>query len=516
MRCARSGPSWSARGVIGAGVVLAVACGDGGKGGGDGSAAGGGAGEEGATGSRGGGGERPGVGGGAAAAPASGGGGATGGAAVLGGVANAGGSLSGGTDGTGAAATGGTNPGTGGAGTGGASTGGVSTGGASTGGAPVTGGGPGTGGTGGLNTDCSDAASFDAVVRLEGNTWTATRGETTVYTGTNMMDAMQAGVNSLTPGRTSKESVIVCGSGTVGPYDGSGSSFVKAVNLPDYTVLDVRGTVRVEDTNDANYVPVQCRGAQHIEVPNLRVEGNPRYSIWIQSCTDVHLGHIELQHWNVLQIGLGIRIDAARGPRSRDVTIDYVWADRTGSHGIETAGVDNLEIGYVKAENTGECGLLLQGTTHARVGTVDAIGAGTGTGYAALRFANEAGPDIHVERVVARGGGRGIFCVSQSRGITIDELDVANTGGQAILIENCYDVNLAAVTGTVEGAEVRIASRSEFPPSSNVTLENLTVTNAGIREAPCDGTDNVVRNNVLVDSTLTLCPGTDGGGNVVR
>lgn len=120
-----------------------------------------------------------------------------------------------------------------------------------------------------------------------------------------------------------------------------------------------------------------------------------------------------------------------------------------------------------------------------------------------------------VKKVIARRGGRGIFCVSQSRGITIEEIDITDTGGEAILIENCYDVNIASVKGTVTGKEVRIAARAEFPPSTGVTLQNLTLRGARIRDTSCDG-DNVVKNNLLIDSSLALCPGGDGGGNIVQ
>lgn len=98
--------------------------------------------------------------------------------------------------------------------------------------------------------------------------------------------------------------------------------------------------------------------------------------------------------------------------------------------------------------------------------------------------------------MIARGGGRGIFCVSESGGVVIDRVDIAQTGGNAILIENCYNVRLATQGGTVAGpGDIRIAARSEFPNTSDVIVENLTVTNSAITERPCG--DNVVfRNNL--------------------
>jgi hypothetical protein len=69
------------------------------------------------------------------------------------------------------------------------------------------------------------------------------------------------------------------------------------------------------------------------------------------------------------------------------------------------------------------------------VGTVDADGAGTGTGYAAFRMANRNGrvgdgypTNLRVGTVVARGGGRGVFCVSESGGAVVDRVDIAARG----------------------------------------------------------------------------------------
>jgi hypothetical protein len=133
---------------------------------------------------------------------------------------------------------------------------------------------------------------------------------------------------------------------------------------------------------------------------------------------------------------------------------------------------------------------LLQNTKNARVGLVDGNNVATGTGYATLRFANNNGEinggyntNVYIQKVVSRGGGRGIFCVSRSGAVTIDNIDLANNGNNAILIENCYNVNIKS--GTVNGGgEVRLSARSEFPNNRDITL-TLTVNNNSVRESPC-------------------------------
>jgi hypothetical protein len=179
---------------------------------------------------------------------------------------------------------------------------------------------------------------------------------------------------------------------------------------------------------------------------------------------------------------------------------------------VETYGVDGIAIGTVTARNVGESGLLLNQTINATVTRVDAENAGTGTGYAAFRMANRNGrvgsgypTNIRVGEVVARGGGRGVFCVSESGGAVIDRITLSHTGNNAILIENCSNVNVAAQSGSVTGGgEIRLAARSEFPNNSDITLQNLTVTNSSIRESPC-GTNTTFHNNTLVNSTQSIC-----------
>ncbi|MFF7391092.1 hypothetical protein ACFZAE_21950 [Streptomyces scabiei] len=353
----------------------------------------------------------------------------------------------------------------------------------------------------GVAAACGEG-SYQAEAVLNGGTWTARRGSTVTYTGTDMRAAMQAAVNSLTSGRTSKERVVVRGSGSIG----AGSR----VSLPSYTVLDVCGTINVTGTGSGDQAPVYSRGTRDIEVQHLNLTGTPLYGIFLRNVQNVVLGQLDMR----LSRGLGVRIDN-RGDTSqwtRNVRIDNVYVSGASSHAVETYGVDGLTVGTVTARNVGESGLLLNQTINATVTKVDADGAGAGTGYAAFRMANRNGrvgsaypTNIRVGEVIARGGGRGVFCVSESGGAVIDRINLTNTGNNAILIENCYNVNLAAQSGTVSGGgEIRLAARSEFANNRDITVQNLTVTNSSIRESPC-GENTTFRNNRLVNSAQNIC-----------
>ncbi|WP_040906336.1 hypothetical protein [Streptomyces griseoflavus] len=348
---------------------------------------------------------------------------------------------------------------------------------------------------------CGDG-SYQAEAVLNGSTWTARRGSSTVYTGTDMRAAVQAAISSLSAGRTSKERVVVRGSGSV--------SAGSRISLPSYTALDVCGTINVTGSGSGDQAPVYSRGTRDIEVQHLNVTGAPLYGIFLRNVQNVVLGQIDMR----LSAGLGVRIDN-RGDTSqwtRNVRIDDVYVSGASSHAVETYGVDGLTVGTVTARNVGESGLLLNQTINATVAKVDAENAGTGTGYAAFRMANRNGrigssysTNIRVGEVVARGGGRGVFCVSESGGATIDRITLSNTGNNAILIENCYNVNLAAQSGTVTGGgEIRLAARTEFANNRDITVQNLTVTNSSIRESPC-GENTTFRNNRLVNSSQSIC-----------
>lgn len=411
------------------------------------------------------------------------GGAGVGGGVTTGGTSGAGASGSGGFDGSGETGAGGSGPGETGAG------------------------GAGAGGSGGGDAayPCDgDASGYNAVVTRSGSSWVAQNGSRDVYSGDDMRSAVQAALDSLSSGRSSKEGVLVQGSGTM-----SASS---RLSVPSYTVLNICGTIDVTGSGSGDMAPLYARGRTDIEIPNVTISGTPLYAMFFRDVENLRLGHVELR----VSSGLGIRIDnhgrSDRADKVTNIDIDHVYAEGTSSHGVETYGVDGLRIGAVIARDTGECGLLLNDTINAEIGTVDAVNAGAGTGYAAFRLANRAGrigssypTNIHVGEVIARGGGRGIFCVSESGGFTIDRIDVADTGSNSILIENCHNVNVAVESGTVTGGgDIRLAAREEFANSSDITIQNLTITNTAVNENPC-ATNSTFSDLTLVNARANTC-----------
>jgi hypothetical protein len=58
----------------------------------------------------------------------------------------------------------------------------------------------------------------------------------------------------------------------------------------------------------------------------------------------------------------------------------------------------------------------------------------------------------------------------------------------------------------VGGGEVRIAARTEFANSRDITFQNLTVNNTNVNESPC--ADNSTFTNLTLQGSarLTVCP----------
>ncbi|MDZ5077048.1 hypothetical protein [Nesterenkonia sp. HG001] len=348
----------------------------------------------------------------------------------------------------------------------------------------------------------------DATVLRNGDTWRAMNGGETVHQSYAMVDAMQAAVDSLSEGRTDQESVVVRGSGTM-PADA-------AVDLPSHTSFSVCGTIHVAG-NESNFSyeehvgVVRIRHAEDVSVPFLSVTGNPNFGVYLRTSSDVHFGQMDLQ----LSGGHGMRIDSRDDDsvrEARNITIDDVYVSGTESHGVETYGVDGLTVGTVTAVDTGYAGLLLNDTVNADIERVVGDGAAAGTGYATFRTANRNGQidgeyptNIRVGELIADGGGRGFFCVSESGGVEIEKLEIRDTGSNAMLIENCHNITLATDQGVVEGpGDIRISARSEFANTSDITFQNLLLRDTAINESPC-GENIVTENLTLENSELNLC-----------
>ncbi|PPJ53428.1 hypothetical protein CBER1_00307 [Cercospora berteroae] len=306
--------------------------------------------------------------------------------------------------------------------------------------------------------------------------YVAARGSTTVYSGADYRAAVQAAVDAISSGQR----VSVIASGSIG---------ANTITITSGKTFEVCGTMNV--ANRSGRGAIEVTDASGVQIPYLTMTGSPYFGLRFSGTSGLVLGKITLN----LSGGLGIRFDRDRAANT-NVKMDTISVTGAGSHAVETWNIDGLTINSVIAKNVGECGLLLQNTRNANVGLVDGNNVATGTGYATLRFANQNGrradgsygTNVYIDKVVSRGGGRGIFCVSESGGAQINNVDLASSGNNAVLIENCYNINIRA--GTVNGGgEVRLAARTEFANNRDISL-TLKVDNNSVRESPCGENTN--------------------------
>jgi hypothetical protein len=320
-----------------------------------------------------------------------------------------------------------------------------------------------------------------------GGSFVAKKGSSVVYTG-DYRTAIQRAVDSISSGQ--RVSVIASGSIGAGTITIQAGKTFEGCGTINAAVASGRGAIEV--TNAAN-----------VKIPYLTMTGNVYFGLRFSGTTGLTLGDITFD----LSGGLGIRFDRDRAANT-NVKMGTINCKKTTSHCVETWNIDKLEIGSVIAKNVGECGLLLQKVTNAKVGLVDGDNVAAGNGYATLRFANEAGKlnggyntNIYVDRVKSRGGGRGIFCVSQSGAVEIGSIDLANNGNNAILIENCYNFNIKG--GTVNGGgEVRLSARTEFANSKDIAI-SARIDGTTVRESPC--TVNKTKWNLTGNASKKIC-----------
>lgn len=330
--------------------------------------------------------------------------------------------------------------------------------------------------------------------------------EVVMLDGGDAKGPVESAFGRLSGGRSQKESVLVLGNGTVAAN--------ARINVPSYTLVNFCGTIDVVGSPSGDNAVVYGRGVRDIEIPNITITGSPAYGIFFRESQNLHFGQVDIR----VSSGLGLRVDS--GPnysvRAQNVRIDDVYVEGTTNHGVETYGVDGLTIGTVVARNVGYSGLLLNQSTDAEVGLVDGDDVAAGQGYAVFRMANNNGEkngaypmNIHVGKVIARGGGRGIFCVTESGGATIDEIDIEDTGNNSILIESCYNITIgseSAQSRVANSGELRTAKRSDLPAPADILFQNIAVTGTSVREDPC--VDTVDWSNVSEDGSLITsdCP----------
>ncbi|KAL2756643.1 hypothetical protein ACRALDRAFT_1055888 [Sodiomyces alcalophilus JCM 7366] len=322
-----------------------------------------------------------------------------------------------------------------------------------------------------------------------GNGWYhANNGGQNLYQGSDYRHAIQTALDSIGWGQ--RVAVHASGSIGAGTISISSGKIFEGCGTIDTGFRNGRGAIESINTSD-------------VQIPYLRMTGNPYFGLRFSGTRNLYLGQVTMNLWG----GLGIRFDRD-GAHNYNVRMDSITVTGAGSHAVEVWNIDGLRIGQVYARDVGESGLLVQNSQNVDIDLVEGHNVAAGNGYATLRFANRNGrnpngnynTNVWVNRVVSRGGGRGIFCVSESGAAVIKHVDLENNGNNAVLIENCY--NLSIRGGRVYGGgEVRVAARSEFPNNRDLWI-TMEVNNNSVRESPCGQNVNW---NIWGNAGMNVC-----------
>lgn len=335
-------------------------------------------------------------------------------------------------------------------------------------------------------------------VSRSGSTWTAKVNGSTVYTGTRMFDAVTAACNNMSAG-----TIDIWNSGDSGPDGGN----VYAIRPRANQVLDFHDHTINCNGGDL-VVGIYADRRDGITIRNLRVTGAPRYGMWFRGCSGVTLHNITMELSHPGTVGLGIRVDASTGAASNLTISGNIYINGSLGHGIETYGINGINIGDVTVNNSGGCGLILNQSSNATVGVVTGTRNCYGGGYATFRVANDNGPNIRVKKVYSRESGRGFFSVSGSHGCTIDEVDIANNSSHGIFLEDASDTHV--LSGTVSNCN----PNTQMVRTSNCSI-NLGAPSSGATTTNVSGTYSIIA--VHSGKALDVYDwGTSDGTNIVQ
>ena len=149
-----------------------------------------------------------------------------------------------------------------------------------------------------------------AKVTGSGSSFTATRGSTSVYTGSDYRAAIQAAVDSISSGQR----VSVIASGSIG---------ANTITITAGKIFEGCGTINV--ANRSGRGAIEVTDANGVQIPYLTMTGNPYFGLRFSGANNLVLGKITMN----LSGGLGIRFDRDRAAQS-NVKMDDIRVTGAG------------------------------------------------------------------------------------------------------------------------------------------------------------------------------------------
>ena len=347
----------------------------------------------------------------------------------------------------------------------------------------------------------------------------------TSYDG--LLDCLNVAFGLLTSNRTVKEKLAVITSGSTGTAKLNKNSQVHknnrmagsvAIKPASYTILDFQNNYIYIDqsesfeTSSNSTVNIYTlfdieRGGTQITLSNVTLIGMTSYGAFLAQASYILFKnfHIQIAKGEHASCYIGIRAQSqanaianvSLGRWSHDLFFDDCTFDGVTDHGIETFNAYNIYAKTIKCTDLGGCGILLNCSYNAWINEVIAKRCCPSATYAAVRFANDAGPNINIHYVYGEACGNGVFLVSSSNGITIDKATLVNihstpvyVGGSAGLHIKCgkiltnsgeikYTNNNGTTSSTNSSNSGAIfcvnGSSSQFLPQWNNVFENIKI-----------------------------------------
>ena len=287
-----------------------------------------------------------------------------------------------------------------------------------------------------------------------------------------LLDAVNGGKSYLTNGRTTKEKILINCSGSTGDATLNQNSKVNVSNRNNssvsiqpgnYTILDFGGnTIHVDRGETFTATTVKSgvsytftydirafinmeRGVHDVSICNLILTGKPTYGIFVAQGYYIYFYNIYIGTAVGETCGASIAIRCQSQATaianvdiskwSRYLYFDNIITDGTHEHGLETFNAYNVYVGtYIIRDASVGCGILLNCTFNAYIIRIYGIRCCTSGTYAALRLANDAGPNIFVHYIYSEGSGHGLFGVSSSCGVTVDKINFLNSHDASIYV----------------------------------------------------------------------------------
>ncbi|MEN8907486.1 MAG: hypothetical protein ABF289_16140 [Clostridiales bacterium] len=282
------------------------------------------------------------------------------------------------------------------------------------------------------------SGTYGQVTKYNG-TWTAKVDGSVVYTGSRMFDAVNTCINNMSSG-----TVHILNSGDSGESGGN----IYSINPKSNMTLDFHGCTINCNSSDLLVVPVRARGKSNVTVKNLNVKGTPRYVVWFTGgCKNTTFTNITA----LTTRGNGIRVaDSGTSNLTINGNIDL----HTVGHCIETFTVDGVDIGTVTVQSDNGCGVLLNDSENCEIDAIWAYHCDENGSYAGFRVANDNGK-THCAYLRARWCGRGLYSISDSHNLTVDNVDIDDCDTAGISVTGtCRDVYVKS--GTVSNSNKNV------------------------------------------------------------